>query len=67
MIKDMAAEIEKLKLDLLCTREKNGVYLSVERYEQVICSNYVVRYACSLSQTDLKHIPTHRVRSSVLS
>ncbi len=35
MIKELAAEIEKLKLDLLCTREKNGVYLSNERYEQV--------------------------------
>mmetsp|Transcript_27007 Transcript_27007/g.59061 ORF Transcript_27007/g.59061 Transcript_27007/m.59061 type:complete len:1042 (+) Transcript_27007:153-3278(+) len=34
MIKEMAAEIEKLKLDLVCTREKNGVYLSMERYEQ---------------------------------
>ncbi len=35
MIKELAAEIEKLKLDLQCTREKNGVYLSSERYEQV--------------------------------
>lgn len=37
MIKDLAAEIERLKVDLLCTREKNGVYLSNERYEQVSC------------------------------
>ncbi|GAX73013.1 hypothetical protein CEUSTIGMA_g465.t1 [Chlamydomonas eustigma] len=34
MIKDLAAEIERLKMDLTCTREKNGVYLSSERYEQ---------------------------------
>lgn len=34
MIKDMVAEIERLKLDLQCTRDKNGVYLSSERYEQ---------------------------------
>jgi kinesin family protein 11 len=35
MIKELAAEIERLRVDLSCTREKNGVYLSVERYDQV--------------------------------
>jgi kinesin family protein 11 len=35
MIKELAAEIERLRTDLSCTREKNGVYLSNERYEQV--------------------------------
>ena len=35
MIKDLAAEIERLKVDLMCTREKNGVFLTTERYEQV--------------------------------
>jgi hypothetical protein len=34
-LQELAAEIERLKLDLVCTREKNGVYLSAERYEQV--------------------------------
>lgn len=35
MIKELAAEIERLKVDLVSTREKNGVFLSVERYEHV--------------------------------
>ena len=35
MIKELAGEIEKLKMDLVATREKNGVYLSVESHEQV--------------------------------
>ena len=35
MIKDLAAEIERLKVDLMCTREKNGVFLTNEHYEQV--------------------------------
>ena len=34
-MQDLAAEIERLKVDLMSTREKNGVYLSNERYEQV--------------------------------
>lgn len=35
MIKELAGEIEKLKMDLVATREKNGVFLSVESHEQV--------------------------------
>jgi kinesin family protein 11 len=31
MIKEMSTEIERLKQDLLTSREKNGIYLSVER------------------------------------
>ncbi|MEW5319054.1 MAG: hypothetical protein WDW38_010230 [Sanguina aurantia] len=34
MLKEMSTEIEKLKLDLIATREKNGVYLSTERFDQ---------------------------------
>ncbi|KAJ9521899.1 hypothetical protein QJQ45_024772 [Haematococcus lacustris] len=33
MIKELAAEIERLKVDLVCNREKNGVYLAADRYE----------------------------------
>lgn len=36
MLKEMSTEIEKLKLDLIATREKNGVYLSTERFDQVL-------------------------------
>jgi len=35
LIKDYTQEIMKLKLDLLATREKNGVYLSAERYTEM--------------------------------
>ena len=31
MIKELTTEIERLKLDLVATREKNGIYISVER------------------------------------
>eukprot|EP00775_Hariotina_reticulata_P002385 gene2385-2689_t len=33
MIKELTTEIERLKLDLVATREKNGIYISTERYE----------------------------------
>lgn len=35
MIKDQASEIEKLKIDLMAAREKNGVYIPTDRYEAV--------------------------------
>lgn len=31
MIKELTTEIERLKLDLVATREKNGIYVSTER------------------------------------
>jgi kinesin family member 11 len=31
MIREMNHEIERLKQELLCNREKNGVYLPLER------------------------------------
>jgi kinesin family protein 11 len=31
MIKELTTEIERLKLDLVATREKNGIYISTER------------------------------------
>ena len=33
-IKELNAEIDRLKAELFATREKNGVYLPVEQYEQ---------------------------------
>lgn len=35
MIKELAAEIERLRVDLSCSREKSGVYIPLDRYEQV--------------------------------
>ena len=31
MIKELTTEIERLKLDLVATREKNGIFISQER------------------------------------
>lgn len=39
LIKEYVAEIERLKSDLNATREKNGVYLSLENYESLLDSN----------------------------
>lgn len=33
MLKEMSMEVEKLRADLIATREKNGVYMSLENYE----------------------------------
>lgn len=33
MIKELTTEIDRLKLDLMATREKNGIYISTERCE----------------------------------
>eukprot|EP00039_Didymoeca_costata_P014443 m.233541 g.233541 ORF g.233541 m.233541 type:complete len:1024 (-) comp16027_c2_seq10:1147-4218(-) len=35
LIKEYTSEIEKLKMDLLTAREKNGVYLSTDRYKEM--------------------------------
>ncbi|MCJ1471923.1 kinesin motor protein cin8 [Lambiella insularis] len=35
LLKDFTAEIEKLKSELIATRQRNGVYLSNERYEAI--------------------------------
>jgi hypothetical protein len=32
MIKELTTEIERLKLDLVATREKNGIFISSERW-----------------------------------
>ena len=39
MIKELANAIERLKLDLVATREKNGVFLAAERcvFGGVVC------------------------------
>lgn len=52
MIKELATEIEKLKLDLIATREKNGVYLSTERFDQV-------RNRCPTVASLLPHVTHH--------
>ncbi|KAJ8013907.1 hypothetical protein DPEC_G00034700 [Dallia pectoralis] len=38
LIKEYTEEIERLKRDLAATRDKNGVYLSSENYENMACT-----------------------------
>jgi kinesin family protein 11 len=35
MIKELVGEIDRLKMDLVATREKNGVFLAPETHNQV--------------------------------
>ena len=35
LLKDFTAEIEKLKSELIATRQRNGVYISNEQYEEI--------------------------------
>lgn len=39
LLKDFTAEIEKLKTELIATRQRNGVYLSNEMYEEMSAQN----------------------------
>ena len=39
LLKEFASEIEKLKGELISTRQRNGVYLSTENYEQLTAEN----------------------------
>ncbi|KAG8041438.1 hypothetical protein G9C98_002731 [Cotesia typhae] len=39
LIKEYTEEIERLKRDLLATRERNGVYLSSEDYDRLVANN----------------------------
>ena len=36
MLKEFTFEIEQLKKDLLAAREKNGIYLSQERHDDMV-------------------------------
>eukprot|EP00958_Prasinococcus_capsulatus_P029935 scaffold7801_cov363-Prasinococcus_capsulatus_cf.AAC.1 len=46
LIKDLNEEIDKLKSELFATREKNGVYLTVDRYEKEQKDAKAVRERC---------------------
>lgn len=39
LLKEFASEIEKLKGELIATRQRNGIYLSTENYEQLTAEN----------------------------
>ncbi|KAL2125489.1 hypothetical protein VTJ04DRAFT_1854 [Mycothermus thermophilus] len=39
LLRDLAADIERLKAELIATRQRNGVYLSNEMYEELTVQN----------------------------
>ena len=39
LLKEFTAEIEKLKSELIATRQRNGVYLTAESYEEIMGQN----------------------------
>lgn len=45
-MKGYAEEIERLRKDLLASREKNGVFLHEENYKYAIFSHLVLMYKC---------------------
>lgn len=47
-MKEMVTEIEKLKMDLIATREKNGVFMSTDNYN-------VVSWSCVAHMQALTH------------
>lgn len=58
MIKELSAEMERLKQDLNAARDKNGIYLSVER---CVCQNLVLLACCSVpgACSSLARLYTH--------
>jgi kinesin family protein 11 len=46
LLKEFAAEIEKLKGELIATRQRNGVYLSNEAYEEMTVESESRRILC---------------------
>lgn len=39
LLRDFSSEIERLKSELIATRQRNGVYLSTESYEEITAQN----------------------------
>lgn len=53
-MQEYTEEIERLKRDLAATREKNGVYISLENFEYVfrIAIKCLTAYICSHHYTE---------------
>ncbi|KAJ1977310.1 Kinesin- motor protein, partial [Dimargaris verticillata] len=54
LIKEYIAEIERLKADLLAAREKNGVYLTSDSYQQLVDESRARRDLTSELKTELE-------------
>ena len=58
LLKEFTAEIEKLKSELIATRQRNGVYLTAEGYEEIVEQNESRRI---LSEEQRERIETMEV------
>ena len=58
LLREFTAEIEKLKSELLATRQRNGVYLTAEGYEEIISQSESRRI---LSEEQAQRIETMEV------
>lgn len=58
-IKELNQEIDRLKAELFCTREKNGVYMPSDLFqqrEQVRCKLYCPRPSCPACLMHQMHV-----------
>ncbi|GBF97458.1 hypothetical protein Rsub_10381 [Raphidocelis subcapitata] len=58
MIKELTTEIERLKLDLVATREKNGIFISSERYDQYELDRAQLRDMMGRSKAEVEAMAT---------
>ncbi|KAI8468993.1 MAG: kinesin motor domain-containing protein [Monoraphidium minutum] len=58
MIKELTTEIERLKLDLVATREKNGIFISTERYDQFELERAQLRDMMTRNKAEIEAIMT---------
>lgn len=49
LMKEMVTEIEKLKMDLIATRDKNGVYMSQDNYNSVGAGSHTLAGRAALT------------------
>ncbi|XP_032409709.1 kinesin-like protein KIF11 isoform X3 [Xiphophorus hellerii] len=56
LIKEYTEEIERLKRDLAATRDKNGVYLSSENYENMVTQITAQEEQIAMTEEELKKV-----------
>ncbi len=69
-IKELNQEIDRLKAELFCTREKNGVYMPADQFQQreqvlsLLAHFYICNWLCTHSS--FTHVPSdsHQLCSS---
>ncbi|POR33002.1 Kinesin-like protein bimC [Tolypocladium paradoxum] len=59
LLKDFTSEIEKLKSELISTRQRNGVYLSNEMYEEIVAQSESRRIAIEEQGAKMETLETN--------